>query len=485
MNRASVVWSAVRNWGQRLGAVLTFFVLVRLLTQQEIAIFAAAAAVMALLDLFTDNGLGDSVVQAKAVPPAVSTALLVINLGIALLLYLGVQMFAEQISVFLGIEGAENVLRVAAIVLPLNSISFVPQALMRKEFQFKRLAMRSLAATVLSAVVGIVMAAGGLGVWSMVAQFLVFGAVNAVMAWHPPILKPARPAFAASAPFIKFGSRVFATRILYYSSTRVMEILLPVLFGPTALAIYFMSVRLPAVLSQLLVTVVTDLGLPSFSKLADDPDALIDAFYNNLIFAAGVSVPAFFLLGALAPEITWVAFGENGRGSEHLLLPLAIVSAFQSVGAYNQIVLNSRGMSGISLWLSLANAALAMVVFYVARNTDLYTFIYAYALSQCILIPLYFFVGGHFSGISFRRLVRIISPYFASSSLSLAVVWLVRAYFEGWSSPIPGNAVMHDIVAGVSLGVVFGVVYIASLLTLDRNAAMTICRQLMRREKAA
>ncbi|MGE4409800.1 MAG: oligosaccharide flippase family protein [Sphingobium sp.] len=487
MNRSSVIWSVVRNWGQRLGSVITFFILVRLLTQEEIAIFAAAAAVMALLDLFTDNGLGDAMVQAKDTPAPLSTALFLINVAIACILYAGVLLFADPIAALLGVDQATNVLMVAASVLLLNSLSFAPQAMMRKQFQFKRLAMRSLAATLLSAATGIIMAFAGLGVWAMVGQLLVFSAVSAAMAWYPPVLRLARPDFRGVRPLISFGSKIFASRVLYYSSTRIISILLSIFFGPIALALYYMAVRLPAVLGQLLVTVVTDLGLPQFSKLADDQEALANAFFSNLVFAAGISVPAFFALGALAPEITVLAFGANGEGSAALLLPLALASAFQSVGTYNQIILNSRGMSGVSFWLSLANTTITTTIFFLARNTDLYTFINIYTASQICLIPLYFYVGGLYSGISFGRLLRVVYPYFTSATVALAAVWLARPLMRAEIPGLSDTPLIQSLILGCLLGLVFLFAYIALLILLDRKAAIMIGKQFLvrRRRKQA
>lgn len=483
MGRSSVFWSAIRNWGQRLGTILTFFVLVRLLEPDEIGVFAAAAAVVALLDLFTDTGLGDALIQSKEPSRSAATAVLIFNVLFATVLYGVVFLFTRNICDFLGMQSAEDILRVAALALIVNSTSFVPQALLRKEFLFKRLAYRSLAASALGAATGIGMATFGFGVWSMVGQLLVTALINAVCVWYPPVLRPLAPDFRATLPYLKFGTNVFVSRILYFASTRIMEILIPSFFGPLALALYFMASRLPAVLSQMIVAVALDVSLPRFSKIAADRTQLSQAFFGGVSFSAGISVPAFFVLGALAPEITRVAFGPNGAGSETLMLPIAIMSAVRSVGVYNQVLLDSCGLPHINMRLTLANTILSIAVFVFMRNSDVNSFIYAYTAAQCLLIPVSFFIAMRYINLPFVRLIRTVAPCYVASIVALFGVVASRPYIAPEIQTVANTGLFSDFLVGVVLGFVFAVIYAAIMLTIDRPALMGLLRQFVLRRK--
>jgi O-antigen/teichoic acid export membrane protein len=483
MNASAVIWSAIRNWGQRIGTILTFLVLVRLLEPKEIGVFAAAAAVIALLDLFTDNGIGDAVVQSEGVSNAGATALVIINVSIAAALAGLLVIFTSDVTAFLKIEGAETILRIAALALILNAVSFVPQAMLRKEFLFKRLAYRSLASTVIGAVTGISMALGGFGVWAMLGQLVVVSAINMTLAWFPRVFALTRPDFVATKPFLRFGSRVFASRILYYAASRLMEILIPSFFGTTALGLYFMASRLPAVLAQMISAVAIDVSLPRFSKLAGNKVELQNAFFGSLAFSASLSTPAFFLLGTLAPEIQVVAFGPNGAGAETLLLPIAILCAVQAIGLYNEPLLNASGMPHVSMYLSFANTAVSTLTFFLMRNSDVVSFIYAYTLVQCISIPVLNYVGSAFMKLSFLRVIRIIAPLFGAASLGLAAVMFTRPYISAKLLPIFGHPVLDQFALSVVLGALFTLIYFGVLFAVDRQSAMILFRQLRRRKR--
>ncbi|EWS60971.1 hypothetical protein Y694_01238 [Methylibium sp. T29-B] len=58
--RAGLIWSTIQNWSIRLSGLLLFMFMTRLLSQDQIGLFAAASVVLALTGLLAEQGLGEA-----------------------------------------------------------------------------------------------------------------------------------------------------------------------------------------------------------------------------------------------------------------------------------------------------------------------------------------------------------------------------------------------------------------------------------------
>lgn len=460
MNRSSIFWSAVRNWVPRLGTILTFFVLARILDRAEIGLFAAAFALISLTELFADNGFGDAVVRNRDLPRGIVMTLLIINVGVAVVIYLGLTLFSDELSGLFNVTGFGPVLQLVGLSLIINSLGYVPQALLRRDFQFKRLAYRSLVSTLAGAATGLVMAFLGAGVYAMVGQLLVTTTVNTVFLWYPLVLKPAAPQIGGMGEVLRFSLGVFGSRVLGFAAGRMIELAIPIFFGPVALAQFIMGSRVPAVLAQMLTAVMVDVNLPHFSSLAHDPEALRTAFYKALRSLSLITTPIFIGLGALAPEVTIVAFGANGAGAEYMMLMITLLATVQAIGFTNDVVLTASGnthqMVGMQVFAVLSIA----ISFLVFRTTNVEWLVTAY--TACLICVI---LGGVIystrrTGVSLLMIVRTAGGFVAAALLGLAVVTFARIEL--------GALVPFVFLRGAMLGVTFLAVYLGALALLDR-----------------
>lgn len=473
---SSVFWSSVRNLGQRLGTVATFFLLARVLSPAEIGTFAAAAAFIALLEVLADNGLGDATIQANQLTSRVATAVLLVNVAIATMLYISVCLFSSSIGPILGVKGMEDILRVAAIVLVLNASGYVPQAILRKEFEFKRLAFRTLASAMAGATTGLSMAVLGFGVWSMVAQLIVTALMNAALAWYPLVLRITIPDFRGARPLMLFGLHVFASRIFhFFSSSYLIELIIPGSFGLTALGLYFLASRVPSVLAQIISNVTVDVSLPHFSKLASSDKELNHSFFANMELLAAIATPAFLGLGALAPEVTRVAFGANGAGSETLMVPIAVLGAIRAVGYYDHIVLVGCGYPHIVMRILFINASLTLALLLALRNTNIVAFVYGYASLQSLMVVIGFFLRARYTALPLKRTLLTCAPFLVAGSLALGLVTILRWYVKDY--------VEIALLRGAGLGIIFLAMYFLVLVVIDQKALRRVLDRILMRSK--
>lgn len=80
--------------------------------------------------------------------------------------------FSPAIAGFYHEEELESITKIFGIILIINSFGIVQQAKLTIALDFKRLAMASLTAVVISGVVGVIMACKSFGAWALVWQSL-------------------------------------------------------------------------------------------------------------------------------------------------------------------------------------------------------------------------------------------------------------------------------------------------------------------------
>jgi len=101
---SGLAWSVVRNWGNRLITLGVFVLLARLLEPAEMGLFAAAVAVLAVVDVLIEQGFGDAIVQRRTLTRAEVNAAFYVTIVLAALAYAAIHPGKQMLMV--GASGA-------------------------------------------------------------------------------------------------------------------------------------------------------------------------------------------------------------------------------------------------------------------------------------------------------------------------------------------------------------------------------------------
>lgn len=471
--RRNVYWSIARNWGTRLGAAITFFILARILPQHELGLFAAANSVIGVSELVTENGIGDAVVQNRKGDDAHYSAAVFVNLSIAVVVALGLVVMAPHLEIWMNAPGLTPVLSVISLSILINATGYVAQAVLRRRFHFSALAIRAFVATSVSGAAGIGLALMGAGVWSMVVQLLVFALVNAIMVWwaRPFRLQLASPLGARI--YFRFSSRMFCNRVLDFISNRAVEIAIVAGSGTTALALWYFASRLWMLAMQLISAVTLDIGLPLFAKLADDRATLRQTYYQSVELAAALGFPVFFIMSATAPVLMTVMFGHIDPAASTILSLLSLVGAVQLIQYYNGMLINSIGRPGVTLCIMVVKAVTMAIGLYVTFGRSVEVIGITFAAITIANAPTSFFACRHYIGVEFGKVTRGLMPYLAASVAAGLTILTTRGHSV---TPSPLGEL-------VILGALGGAVYFAFIMLFFRQRGLATIRQLVGQKK--
>ena len=184
-----MAWQGSSYLFGKLSVLATTLVLARLLVPEDFGLVALAMVFITYADSFADLGVAQALVYLPRTAATAWAALLTALTSGALLLG-GAVVAAPAIAALFGEPDAAPLIRLLGISLLAGAVASVPEALMRRDLQFRRLSASAVLRSVVLGIVSIVLASSGMGALALVWGTVAGAVVYAVATW---VLLPDRP----------------------------------------------------------------------------------------------------------------------------------------------------------------------------------------------------------------------------------------------------------------------------------------------------
>lgn len=384
-----VVWSAIQSWGSQAGSLIVFFVLARLLDPEAFGFVALANVFLAFMQIFLNQGFAQVIVQRKDLEPEHLDTAFWTNLTIGVLLTITGVSSAGLVANVFNQPQLTPILQGFSVLCLITSFGSIQQALLERNLEFKAIALRWLAGTVIGGLVGVGMAVYGFGVWSLVGQQLAQDLVGTIVLWSLSDWRPGlKVSFKHFQHLFSFGISLIGFNFLGFLNTRTDDFLIGYFLGTVALGYYSIAYRILGVLTQLLVTTSTQVALPTFSRLQEDLELFRKAFYTATQLTSLIAFPIFFGVVVLAPELIILLFGEQWRPSILVLQILCFAGILRTINFFKSSVFIALGKPSWTLWFSLFNTTVNLIGFVIAVRWGIIAVAASYAIRGYLIFPI-------------------------------------------------------------------------------------------------
>ena len=216
------------------------------------------------------------------------------------------------VAALMGDGRVRDVGRVLGLGLLLTGPAGIIAARQSRDFGFRLLALRTLAGRLCGAALGVISLFLGFGLWSLVVQQLSIMLLSSATlllfsSSHVRVTTTLRPVcdlLGYSLASITALTAVFATKRIFVFSVGVF-------LGTEKAGFLNLGFRLVDTVWAISATAVSQVLLPTLSRLQDNRPRLLDAYRITLKLALIVLFPAFAGIGALAPELIGLMFGDR------------------------------------------------------------------------------------------------------------------------------------------------------------------------------
>lgn len=348
--KSGMIWTFLERIGTKIIQFILQLILARLLLPEDFGLCALLLAFTNIATVFVNSGLNTALIQKKDADQIDFSSVLYVSLGISIILYLLLYVFAPYIASFFNDSRLISLIRVLAITLIIGAFNSVQMTVLSRNMQFRKLFVANIIGITISAIISIYFALNGLGVWAIVLQYLtnriiVTFVLLIQIKWFPKL------SFSISRikQLFSFGWKCMATTFISTIVTDIYTAVIGKFYTKTQLGIYDTGNKIPSTISETFTSSLGNVLFPAFSQLQNDIPKLKDYIIKSNKISSFLIMPIMFGLAAIAHPLIEILLTPKWIDSAPFLQIACILYAFYPLHIANIQAINAIGKSDIAL----------------------------------------------------------------------------------------------------------------------------------------
>ncbi len=360
---SNFIWRFLERIGAQSVTFIVSLILARILDPQAYGTIALVLVFTEILNVFIDNGLGNSLIQKKDADDTDFSSVFYFNILLCSVLYLILYLSAPIISNFYSNSLLTSLLRVCGLTVIISGFKNIQIAYVSKHMQFKKFFFSTLGGTIVAAITGIVMALKGYGVWALVFQYIINTFIDTVILW---ITVSWRPKLLFSTKRLKslisYGWKLLASSLLETVYTRARQLIIGKIYSQEDLAYYNKGETFPSHIGTNINSSINSILFPSMSAVQEDKKRVKEITKKAITISAYVMMPMMAGLAACAPRLVSVLITDKWLPCVPYLQISCIIFAFYPLQVANLNAIKAVGRSDYYLKLEIIKKVVGITV---------------------------------------------------------------------------------------------------------------------------
>lgn len=366
MEKKKVISSLVYKFIERLSVkglgLIVSIVLARMLAPEDFGQIAIMNVFINLSQVIVEGGFTTALVQRKDVTERDYSTVFFINIGLAAVCFVALQIAAPVISQYYAQDITEP-LQVYSIILFVNAFNALQLARMQKRMEFRKIMICTLIGTAISGVAGIVGAYCGLGLWALIVYNMMSGFVTCITAtfaekWLPKFefsLHRARSLFS-------YGWKMFVSAVLCSLYADIRSLVIGKRFSGNDLAYYNRGEQFPQVISHTLDSAIQSVMFPTMAEVQDDRKRLGNLLRRAETMGVYIIVPMMFGLAAVSEAVIQLLLTDKWLPCVSYMRWLCIANAAIPITSSNLIAIKASGRSDLYMRLEMIRRVMMLAI---------------------------------------------------------------------------------------------------------------------------
>ncbi len=423
---SNLMWKfAERLLAQGVTLVVTLC-LARILSPKDYGVVALALIVVSVAEAFATAGLGNSLIQKKNADNVDFSSIFYFNIVFSVLLYTLIFAASPMISYFFSEAVLTKVIRVLAIRIPIAAINTVQQAYVSRNMLFKRFFWSTFFGTIISGVVGILMALNGFGVWAIVAQYLTNALIDTVVLWITVRWRPVkRFSFDRVKTLISYGWKLVVADVLDILFVQLRNVFIGKFYSAEQLAYYTNGNLYPQALTSGINTTISSVLFPALSKEQEDVSIIKEMTRKAVGVSSYVMWPVMLGMAAIAPCFIEVILSSKWNPCVPYIQLACVTYAFWPIHTANLEAVRSIGRSDWVLKLEIIKNILCLMILLISVRISVFAIALGALLTSVICCFINAYPNKKLIDYSFFEQIKDIFPSLVKSLLMALIVWSI------------------------------------------------------------
>jgi O-antigen/teichoic acid export membrane protein len=472
---SGAIWTASMSWIGQAANFAIFVVLAHLLGPEAFGLAALAMLPALIFSSPMINAVPDALIQRPEVEPLHLDSFFWFNAAAGTLISALIFLFARPLSALFGQPILVALIHWTSITVAIQSLAVVPNALLLRRLDFRLYAIRNVVGIIAGGILGISMAIGGLGVWSLVGfqitKVVVSTAVLLLTANWRPRLRYSHP---HCRELLSFAAPVVGQSFLSMANDELPGAAIGYFLGPQAVGVYTFARRPFSTLWDVFLGPLLTMTVPTIARLRDDPEKINRFFDVAGRLAALISLSVYIGFAAIAPVAVPFIFGSQWTGAilaVQLISLLALVRVIDTLCLWTILGL---GHAGLMLKLSAMLTALGIVPVIFAAQFSVEAAILVVLCCYLAMVPVVLVATRRIARVDVLRPLRIVPKGVIAAALMFGAV----TFAQGQLGEVQSKALVIavEIVIGA---LVYGLIALA-LMRKDLRVALDTILKLRR-----
>lgn len=359
------MWRFAERCGAQLVTFVVSIVLARLLEPSVYGTIALVTVFTTILQVFVDSGLGTALIQKKNADDLDFSSVFYFNFGMCIILYLVMFISAPYIARFYNDSSLTSVIRFISLTIVISGVKGIQQAYVSKNMLFKRFFFSTLGGTLISAIIGIIMAYMGFGVWALAVQQLSNTAIDTLILWVTVKWRPSkRFSIERLKSLFSFGWKLLCSSLLDTLYNNVRSLIIGKMYSASDLAYYNQGEKFPKFIVSNVNTSIDSVLLPTMSSAQDDRNRVKNMTRRAIKTSTYVMAPLMMGLAFCAEPVIKIILTDKWLLCIPFLRIFCITYMFYPVHTANLNAINALGRSDLFLKLEIAKKIVGITLLF-------------------------------------------------------------------------------------------------------------------------
>ncbi len=373
----NMLWRFVERCGAQGVSFIVSVILARLLVPKDYGTIALIMVFINVLQVFVDSGIASALIQKKEADEIDFSTAFFFNIVSCSVMYLIMFFSAPLIANYYGEVRLVSLIRVVSLTLVISGVKNVQQAYVSRNLLFKKFFFSSLGGTIGAAIIGILMAYNGMGVWALVFQQLFNTTVDTIILW---ITVKWRPRFLFSIKRLKellnFGWKMLVSALMETVYSNVQQLIIGKKYSPTDLAFYNRGTTFPNIIITNITTSIDSVLFPVMSQKQDDRNDLKNMTRKSIMTSVYIMAPLMVGFMAAAKPIVIILLTEKWLESIPYMRIFCITTIFYPIHTANLNAIKAMGRSDVFLKLEIVKKIVGIATIIITMNISVMAMAY-------------------------------------------------------------------------------------------------------------
>lgn len=474
---SGMIWKFLERICAQGVSLVISIILARLLMPDDYSVVSIVTIFFAFCNVLISGGLNTSLIQKKDSDILDYSTILHISMMMAAVLYIVMFFAAPFIANIYDKEILIPLIRVMGITFFVNAFKGVICAKVSHSMEFRKFFLATIVGTVISSVIGVVMAFHGFGPWALVAQQMSNSIIDTVILFFATKF---RFVFAISfnrfKSLFKYSWKLFIASVVSTIYDEAKPLIVGIKFTSADLAFYNKGASFPSLINSTVSNTMSGVLFPALSKLQDDKNSLLAAVRRYIKVSSFFIFPLMIGLFVVSDTFVRVVLTEKWLEIVPFMQIFCICYMFELIQTGNLQVFKAMGRTDISLITEIIKKSVYFVIILVFVLASENAIIFAFANIACTVVATIVNTYPNRKLLGYKYRYQLID---ISKNLLTSVIMGVCVYFIGFLPVNDLPLLILQIFAGI-------IIYIAiSAITKNENLIyiMDFAKDFLRRGK--